>query len=151
LSLVEACGEAPAAPPPGYTYAECPPLATDEDRRALIGRNVLTAHASTDACGWFVGTVKRSGDIKSFWKVPGATHLINYSRKQTGNALHGTAACVLSSANYGPGEWWLLLEPIEMSTFALEASASPSSPASASAEPDSDVLVLDTPFSSALA
>ena len=39
-----ACGDAPLMPPAGYTYAPCPPLETEEQQRALVGRQVLVAH-----------------------------------------------------------------------------------------------------------
>ena len=42
--LVWVCGAAPENPPEGYTYAPCPPLETEEEQRALVGRRVLVAH-----------------------------------------------------------------------------------------------------------
>ena len=42
--LVWVCGAAPERPPEGYTYAPCPPLETEEEQRALVGRRVLVAH-----------------------------------------------------------------------------------------------------------
>ena len=42
--LVWVCGAAPEKPPEGYTYAPCPPLETEEEQRALVGRRVLVAH-----------------------------------------------------------------------------------------------------------
>ena len=32
------------SPPAGYVYAPCPPLETEEQQRALVGRQVLVAH-----------------------------------------------------------------------------------------------------------
>ena len=46
-------------------------------------------------------------------KVPTATHIIEYTQKETGTKqLVGKVASELSSVNYGPEEWWLLLEPV---------------------------------------
>ena len=46
-------------------------------------------------------------------KVPTATHVVTYTRKETGTKdLVGSVATELTSSNYGSGEWWLLLEPI---------------------------------------
>ena len=42
--LVWVCGAAPKKSPEGYTYAPCPPLETEEEQRALVGRRVLVAH-----------------------------------------------------------------------------------------------------------
>ena len=37
-----------------------------------------------------------------------------YKKKETGvNSLDGRVACKLAADNYGRGEWWLLLEPVE--------------------------------------
>ena len=40
-----------------------------------------------------------------------ANFLIKYTRKDTGDVLQGDEARVLTMRNYGPGEWWLLLDP----------------------------------------
>ena len=37
--------------------------------------------------------------------------VIKYTRKDTGDVLQGDEARVLTMRNYGPGEWWLLLDP----------------------------------------
>ena len=58
---MEACGEAPSIPPAGYQYAPCPPLATEEEQRALKGRKILAAHLLDGATGWFMGTVQAFG------------------------------------------------------------------------------------------
>ena len=40
-----ACGTAPLEPPSGFTYATaCPALVSLDDKQALVGRKVLTAH-----------------------------------------------------------------------------------------------------------
>ena len=45
LDHLWACGEAPLTPPSGYVYSStCPPLETEEQQRALVGRRVLVAH-----------------------------------------------------------------------------------------------------------
>ena len=42
--------------------------------------------------------------------MPTATHVVEYKQKETNNrALVGKVAIELSDANYGGGEWWLLL------------------------------------------
>ena len=35
----------------------------------------------------------------------------SYTKKETGGLLNGEEARELSSRNYGPDEWWLLLDP----------------------------------------
>ena len=110
-----ACGEAPPEPPAGFVYAKaCPALVSLDDKKALEGRKVLTAHLEDGACGWFIGTVVNSVVGKGWKKkAPTATHLIEYKEKETKTKkLVGKAASELSSEKYGPEEWWLLLEPI---------------------------------------
>ena len=95
-----------------YTAA-CPALVSLDDKQALVGRKVLTAHLEDGACGWFVGTVISSAVGKSWKKkAPTATHLVEYKEKETRTKkLVGKEATELSTEKYGPGEWWLLLEP----------------------------------------
>jgi hypothetical protein len=50
------CGDAPEEPPVGFTYAPCPPVATNEDCAKLIGRKVLFAHERTKTLESLVGT-----------------------------------------------------------------------------------------------
>ena len=63
---------------------------------------------------WYRGRIKLYG-VSDAWKRfsgnPKANFMIKYTKKQTGNALEADEAAELTSANYGPGEWWLLLEP----------------------------------------
>ena len=40
-----------------------------------------------------------------------ANFLVTYTKKDTGGLLNGEEARELSSRNYGPDEWWLLLDP----------------------------------------
>ena len=72
-----------------------------------IGRTVLHLFPLEKKCDLENGWPKR--DKKS---VPTATHIIEYKQKETGTKhLAGKVATELSSINYGPAEWWLLLEP----------------------------------------
>ena len=87
-----ACGEAPEEPPDGYVYAPiCPPLLSLDDKRALVGKKVLTARIDDGACGWFLGTVTSSAvGVRDKKKVPTATHVVAYTKKETGtNHLRG--------------------------------------------------------------
>ena len=55
-----ACGEAPDEPPVGFVYApSCPPLVLLTDKKALVGKKVLTARINNEACG--VRLVRRHG------------------------------------------------------------------------------------------
>ena len=74
------CGDADETPPPGYAYAPCPPLETEADKQALVGRRVLVAHNS-EPIGWHVGRVRFKGVSKVWLKAcPTANYLI---RRQT--------------------------------------------------------------------
>ena len=84
---------------------------TEEQQRALIGRRVLVAHDSKQATGWYLGKVRFFGvSVKEKQACPTANFKVSYTKKDTDGQLYGDAACELSAANYGPGEWWLLLE-----------------------------------------
>lgn len=108
-----ACSVAPAEAPPGFAYAPCPPMATEEEQRALVGRRVLVAHDSKQATGWFLGNVRFYGvSIADKKACPTANFKVTYTKKETGGELCGDAACELSSANYGGSEWWLLLDQV---------------------------------------
>ena len=74
---------------------------------------VLIAHDSKKATGWFRGKIKLFG-LSDQWKaaLPAANFLIKYTKKDTGDVLMGDEARELKTSNYGPGEWWLLLEPV---------------------------------------
>ena len=110
---MDICGEAPSTPPLGYTYAPCPPLATEDDLRALKGRKILAAHILDDAIGWYMGSVQDFG-VGPGWKQPSATHIIKYTAKETNNkSLNGRVASKLSADNYGATEWWILLDPVD--------------------------------------
>ena len=51
------------------------------------------------------------------WKVPDATHIVLYKKKDTHlNKLDGRVACKLSADNHGPTKWWLLLDPVASSS-----------------------------------
>ena len=82
-------------------------------QRALIGRKILAAHILDGATGWYQGMIQCFG-VGASWKVPDATHIVLYKKKETGvKSLDGRVACKLAADNYGRGEWWLLLEPVE--------------------------------------
>ena len=109
---MDACGEAPAAAPAGFVYSACPPLETEAEQRALCGRKILAAHILDGATGWYVGTVQCFG-VGSSWRQPEATHIVKYSKTETGSRhLDGRVACKLAADNYGRGEWWLLLHAV---------------------------------------
>ena len=119
---MEACGEAPETPPTGFAYVKsCPPLVSLDEKKALEGRKVLTAHLLDGAIGWFVGTVFSSAVSKS-WKtgkngVPTATNIVAFDKRETGRKeLHGKVAMELSPGKYGAAEWWLLLESVGSSS-----------------------------------
>ena len=102
--------------PPGYTYAPCPPLATEELLRALVGRRVLLAH-NTDPIGWHIGRVRFFGVTSKAWRLklcPTANFLIWYTKKETNSEMKEgqEEARELSAANYGREEWWVLLDPV---------------------------------------
>ena len=110
------CGEAPPEPPAGFVYATvCPPLVSLDDKKAMVGRKVLTAQLEDDACGWYMGTVVSSAVGKAWKKIlPTATHIIEYKQKETRTTkLVGKAAYELTTEKYGAAEWWLLLEQAE--------------------------------------
>eukprot|EP00966_Prymnesium_polylepis_P185467 4299018-Prymnesium_polylepis.1 len=110
------CGEAPKEPPVGYVcyVPVSPPLISLDDKKALVGKKVLTARIDDGACGWFLGTVTSSAvGARDKKKVPTATHVVTYTKKDFGTKdVVGTVATELSSSNYGSEEWWLLLEPV---------------------------------------
>ena len=58
-----------------------------------------------------MGTVQSFG-VGTLWKIPEATHIVVYKKKETGvKKLDGRVACKLAADNYGRGQsWWLLLE-----------------------------------------
>ena len=81
------------------------------------GHGYLKIHPPSP-CGWFVGTVFSSSVGVSYKKgkkgIPTATHVVEYKEKETRTkALVGKVAIEFSPKNYGPGEWWLLLEPTQ--------------------------------------
>ena len=112
-TAVWACSDAPAQPPDGFAYAPCPPLDTEQQHRELIGRHVLVAHDSQKATGWYRGKIKLYGVLEA-WKeaCPNANFLIKYTKKDTDSTLQGDEARELTVRNYGPGEWWLLLDSV---------------------------------------
>ena len=110
-----ACGDAEETPPVGYTYAPCPPLETDDQCKALLGRRVLVAH-NTNPIGWHMGRVRFFGVNAKWRKVcPTANFLVRYTKKETNGEMAEGAeeARELSAANYGRDEWWVLLDPVD--------------------------------------
>lgn len=109
-------GPAPALPPPGYRYAtEPPPLATDADLVALVGRHIVHAFDAVHIKGWFVGKVVARGvsNRRDLERAPTANMVVNYDKKVTKNpSLHGRVASTLTLAKYGMKEWWVLLERV---------------------------------------
>lgn len=109
-----ACGDAPDVPPPGYTYAQCPPLETEEQQRALVGRRVLVAHNS-DPIGWHIGRVRFLGVSAADKKAcPTANFKLRFTKKETNSEMKEgqEEARELTASNYGRDEWWLLLDPV---------------------------------------
>ena len=100
-------------PPSGFVYVLCPLLEMEQQHRELIGWHVLVAHNSKKATGWYRGKIKLFG-VSEEWKavLPAANFLIKYAKKDTGDVLMGDEAHELTTSNYGPGEWWLLLDPV---------------------------------------
>ena len=94
-------------------YAPCPPLETEEERRALVGRRVLVAH-NTDPIGWHVGRVRFFGVSGKWLKAcPSSNFLLRYIKKETNSAFTEgqEEARELVASNYGRDEWWVLLDP----------------------------------------
>ena len=62
----------------------------------------------------FIGTVKYFGvSNKDKETTPTATHVVEYKMAETKTkALVGNVAYELSASNYGPKEWWVLLEKV---------------------------------------
>ena len=97
-------------------YAQCPPLATEEEQRKLCGRRILAAHILDGATGWYMGKVQNFG-VGLSWKQPDSTRIVVYTCAQTKTkALEGRVACALTADNYGAAEWWLLLDPVAVAS-----------------------------------
>ena len=63
-----------------------------------------------------MGKVQNVG-VGPSWKQPDVTHIVMYKKKETGlKELDGRVAFKLSADNYGPGECWLLLDPVASSS-----------------------------------
>jgi hypothetical protein len=90
---------------------EAPPLDTQMERQAMIGKTILYGHDSKEATGWFLGTVQASTvpprDLK---KTPTANVVVEYRAALTEKKLVGKVSCELSQRKYGVGEWWVLVE-----------------------------------------
>ena len=91
---------------------ECPCLASDADKNALIGQTVLCAHDSEYATGWFMGAVhSRRVTALDRRRAPTANFVVKYTSKVTDGKLIGNVSTELSAAKYGAGEWWVVLQP----------------------------------------
>ena len=88
-----------------------PPLETAAEQSALVGRRVLVAHDSKHATGWFMARVRFVGvSAQVRLKCESANFVVTYTKKDTNGELQGDEGRELSARNYGPGEWWLLLD-----------------------------------------
>ena len=90
-----------------------PPLVSLDDKKAMVGRKVLTAQLEDDACGWYMGTVVSSAVGKAWKKIlPTATHIIEYKQKETrttklvGKAAYGMSSPQRSTAPWSGGCCW---------------------------------------------
>ena len=101
-----------AEAPVGYKIVtDCPPLESESERQALIGKRVLYGWDSAQAHGWFLGTVHSASlSATDLRNVPTATHAVKYIAKETDTRLNGKVACELSGELYGPDKWWVLVE-----------------------------------------
>lgn len=113
--VADTIGEAPKDPPPGLIYAPvAPPLATDDDLKALVGQHILHAWDSAGCAGWYVGRISARGcSARDLRATPSANFVVTYDKRITKNKnLHGRVASALTMQKYGPKEWWILLQPI---------------------------------------
>ena len=106
-----------AEAPAGYTIVgECPPMSTDDEMSALIGKQGLFGWDSTTASGWFLGTIQgRTLSATDLRKTPSANYVVKYKAAQsreTGKTLNGNVACELSPRLYGAAVWWVLVERV---------------------------------------
>ena len=94
-------------------FEELPPMETDEEALALVGKNVLHAWDTEDINGWFRGKISSRGcSTRDLAKTPTANYVVTYSKTVTKNKhLHGRVASSLIPSKYGRSEWWVLLEP----------------------------------------
>lgn len=94
-----------------------PPMATDVEQLALVGRQIMHGFDTSNLQGWYQGRISARGvsqrDLKA---TPTANFVVTYDTRVTKTKrLHGRVASTLTAANYGKKEWWLLLERVEMS------------------------------------
>lgn len=102
-------------PPSGYAYVQEPPsLASDDDLKKLVGRQVLHAFDTDEIRGWFIGRIAARGvSNRDMQNTPSANFVVTYDRKMTKNRmLHGRVASTLTVDRYGPKEWWILLDKL---------------------------------------
>lgn len=98
-----------------HRYAErAPPIDTDAQQLALVGRQIMHAWDTPNIQGWFRGRIAARGvsSSRDLRATPTANFVVSYDRSTTKNKqLHGRVASTLTPGKYGVHEWWLLLEP----------------------------------------
>lgn len=107
-------GPPPLVPPKGFAYvSDPPPLATEEEQKSLVGSWIVLAMATPSARGWFRGRVASKGvSTKDLRNTPTANFVVSFDKKVTQSKhVHGRVATTLLPTNYGPSEWWILLQP----------------------------------------
>ena len=102
-----------AVAPAGYKILEeCPPMTTDAEMSALIGKQGLFGWDNTVASGWYLGKIQGRGlSATDLRKTPTANFVVRYTKAQTGS-IHGNVACELSPRLYGAAVWWVLVERV---------------------------------------
>lgn len=106
-------GQAPAQPPEGYMYVNAaPPLESDEDKLKLVGRFIMHAFHTDTFRGWLMGKITARGvSNRDLQKTPTANFVVTYDKRRTKQrSLDGRVASTLLASNYGPCEWWILLD-----------------------------------------
>ena len=103
-------------PPTGYEIVEeAPPLATEDDLKALIGQPIMHAWATESVLGWFQGKVTHFGcSARDLKDTPSANMVVQYKKSVTKNkGLDGRVATTITADRYRKGEWWVLLKPFK--------------------------------------
>lgn len=106
-------GPAPEQPPHGFRYvADAPPLGSDAELLALVGRYILHAFDLPHVKGWFIGRIAARGvSHADLQRTPTADFVVKYDKKLTKSShLNGRVASTLTNDKYGAKEWWMLLE-----------------------------------------
>ena len=84
--------------PTAQILADCPPLDSQGDQNAFIGKTVLMGWDTKVAEGWYKGTVHSYGPFTQadLRKVPSANFVVKYKAKETDKKLNGNVAHELS-------------------------------------------------------